>query len=271
MPFACSDAPSRSRDRHPRSLSARQRRRRPTERGDDQREGEASDQRSVIVTVRLPHSPSASVSGTTGRCESLDRRARVGGDAGAVAGDLHARAERDDRRVDGDHARPGRQSARGSTVERVGGGHDGEQLPGARRRLDRRGCCGRGRRRGLRRRRSVRRAGRAEGREARPRLGFDRRDGRCRLGGPGLRVELDDPPSGEALARSQLGDVGGTLRLATARTRRRARWRRRAAGRDAPPSGSAIRARGRPGLARSSSVRSRDWSRSPFCSGCRGR
>ena len=42
----------------------------------------------------------------------------------------------------------------------------------------------------LRGRRSVRRAGRAEGGEARPRLGLDRRDGRCRLGRPGLRLEL---------------------------------------------------------------------------------
>ena len=40
----------------------------------------------------------------------LDRRADVGGDGGAVAGNEHARAERDHRRVDGDHAHAHREA-----------------------------------------------------------------------------------------------------------------------------------------------------------------
>ena len=182
----------------------------PGERGRDEREDQAPDQRRVMVTVRLPQ-PERLVQRREPQVDpqALDRRARVRGDAGPVAGDVHAGAERDDGRVHGHDARPRRQSARGSTVRRVGRGHDGQ--PGARpgRGLDgRRGRGWRGRRG-----RGRSRSGRGRAREALDGLGVDGRDGRRRFRGPRTTLEVSDPLAGQALLRAQARDVGGPLGL----------------------------------------------------------
>ena len=87
---------------------------------------------SVTVTVRRPQ---ASASASDGNQRSISRAVHgttgVRRDGLAVAGDRHARAERDHGRVDGGDAPADWQPGRGAPADRVAGGADRQRLRAA--------------------------------------------------------------------------------------------------------------------------------------------